>query len=68
MDSVKKWVKEFWFSQGERLSYSLLATIFGVAFIYSGNEKLASSGETIIIGVGMYMFKRITSTTNNETK
>jgi hypothetical protein len=60
----KQWFRKFWWVHGEIVIYGTVSTIFGVSFICLGSKcstlsDLKGAGMTILVGVAMYVFKKM---------
>lgn len=59
---MKEWVMDFIRSDGQRIFYMGVATVFGLGLFYIGrrvgNNELAGSGIGMLIGVGTYALNR----------
>ena len=58
---MQEWCERFWNEHGTRLVFMGIATIFGGAFSWSGNDKLVGAGYTILIGVAMLCMNKARS-------
>ncbi len=63
-----EWFKRFWADHGDRLTFMGLATTGSIAMMGSGNDKLVSAGEVVLIGVVMLLYNYARSTKKDIDK